>query len=132
MRIAIVILLLLTAFNVEGTDEKFFKALHQVETSGRVGAVLGDGGLARGPFQIHRAYWQDAIEFRPSIGGRYEDVERIDYAKQIVRAWMQRYCPRAVKAKDYEAMARAHNSGPNWRKKKHLTDAYWKKFKKHL
>lgn len=40
--------------------ESFWRALHQVETSGRTGAILGDGGKALGPLQIHRVYHADS------------------------------------------------------------------------
>jgi hypothetical protein len=28
-------------------------------------------------------------------------------------------------------MARCHNSGPDWKRKHHLTNSYWRKFQKN-
>ena len=75
--------------------DSFFRALHVVETGGRRGAILGDGGRALGPLQIHRAYWQDA-----RIGGRYEDCADLHYAKRVVSAYLQRYATAAWQAGD--------------------------------
>jgi len=118
---------------IRAQDETFFKALHQIETSGRIGNVIGDNGRSLGPFQISRPYWLDATEKRRDLRKQgYGSVARKDYAEQIVRLYFLRYERRAVLEKDYETLARLHNSGPNWRKKKHLTDRYWNKFKKEL
>ena len=72
----------------------------------------GDDGLSIGPFQICRAYWEDAVAFDPSIGGGYEDCRRRDYAARVVRAYMSRYVPEAWARGDLEVMARTHNGGP--------------------
>lgn len=85
----------------------FFKALHQVETSGRHGAILGDNGQALGPLQIHRAYWNDA-----GLAGRYEDCARLDYSIRVVDAYLRRFAPRAYAAGDCRILARVHNGGP--------------------
>lgn len=87
--------------------ESFFRALHVVETGGKRGAILGDGGRALGPLQIHRAYWQDA-----RIGGRYEDCADLHYAKRVVSAYLQRYATAAWQAGDVATLARIHNGGP--------------------
>ena len=50
-------------------------AIRRVETGGckNPANAVGDNGKAIGPFQIHRVYWQDAVEHDPSIGGTYAD-----------------------------------------------------------
>jgi len=132
MRILIIVLLLLFAYDANAQDERFFYALHQVETSGRTGAIYGDGGRSLGPYQISKAYWLDATHRSPKLRNQgYRSVTRVDYSKQVVRAWMQRYHPRAVRTKDYETMARAHNGGPKGHKKS-ATLKYWNSFRKFL
>lgn len=101
------------------------------ETSGRTGAILGDGGAARGPLQIHRAYWRDAVEHDRSIGGRYEDVQSLAYATRIVDAYMRRYARRAYAAGDYQTLARIHNGGPAGHRKA-ATLKYWAKVRRWL
>ena len=107
---------------------KILDALHQVETSGRLGPIKGDNGAALGPLQIHRAYHQDS-----GVAGPYERCADLDYAKSVVRAYMRRYATerrlgRAVTAQD---IARIHNGGPNgWKRKSTL--GYWAKVRKEL
>ena len=85
----------------------FFKALHQVETGRRFGAIVGDNGAALGPLQIHRAYWQDS-----RIGGTYEQCADLEFSKRVVTAYLKRYAPAAWAAGDVETLARVHNGGP--------------------
>lgn len=87
--------------------DSFFRALHIVETSGRTGAILGDGGKALGPLQIHKAYHVDA-----RIGGDYSRCEDLDYSKRVVTAYLKRYAPQAWAAGDVTTLARVHNGGP--------------------
>jgi len=84
----------------------FFRALHVVETSGRTGAILGDGGKALGPLQIHKAYHSDA-----RIGGDYSRCAELDYSRRVVTAYLQRYAPAAWAAGDVKTLARVHNGG---------------------
>jgi len=85
----------------------FFRALHVVETSGRTGLILGDGGRALGPLQIHRAYHADA-----RVGGDYSRCADLDYSRRVVTAYLQRYAPAAWAAGDVVTLARIHNGGP--------------------
>jgi hypothetical protein len=85
----------------------FFRALHIVETSGRTGAIIGDGGKALGPLQIHKGYHSDA-----RIGGDYSRCADLDYSKRVVTAYLQRYAPAAWAAGDVKTLARVHNGGP--------------------
>lgn len=101
------ILLALTATAHAAPPDSFFRALHVVETSGRTGAILGDGGKALGPLQIHRAYHADS-----RVAGDYSRVADLDYSKRVATAYLKRYAPEAWAAGDVETLARVHNGGP--------------------
>jgi len=105
-------------------------AIRRVETGGckNPANAVGDNGKAIGPFQIHRVYWQDAVEHDPSIGGTYADCKDEKYARKVVRAYMARYAPKG--ASD-EVFSRIHNGGPKGHKKA-ATKAYWAKVRKEM
>lgn len=109
------------------TVDNLLDAMYTVESNrGRV--LVGDEGKAIGPYQIWRAYWQDAVEFDKTIGGKYEDCMNKAYAEKIVRAYWKRYAPKGA---TIEQLARIHNGGPRG----HLnanTIKYWNKIKKEL
>ena len=86
---------------------QFTRAIHLVETSGRLGPTVGDGGRALGPLQIHRACWQDS-----RVGGRYEDVADLATATAVLRAYLTRYAPAALASEDWTTCARVWNGGP--------------------
>ena len=85
----------------------FFRALHVVETSGRTGPIIGDGGKALGPLQIHRAFHADS-----RVAGDYSRVADLDYSRRVVTAYLQRYAPKAFAAGDVGTLARVFNGGP--------------------
>lgn len=87
--------------------ESFWRALHLVETSGRHGPILGDNGRSLGPLQISRAYFSDS-----RVGGTYEQVVDLGFARKVVSAYLQRYAPKAWAAGDVVTLARIHNGGP--------------------
>ena len=87
--------------------ESFWRALHQVETSGRHGPILGDNGRSLGPLQISRAYFADS-----RVGGTYEQVVDLGFARRVATAYLKRYAPKAWAAGDVETLARVHNGGP--------------------
>jgi muramidase (phage lysozyme) len=110
-----------------------------VESSG-IDSAVGDGGKAIGPYQIHRAYWQDAVDHDPSIGGTYQNCFDPEYAEKVVRGYLDRYAPANA---TMEQLARIHNGGGGILKKKNSTKAkdkkawnnttkYWEKIKKEL
>jgi hypothetical protein len=101
------LLLALAATAQAAPPASFFRALNIVETSGRTGAILGDGGKALGPLQIHRSYHADA-----RVGGDYSRCADLDYSKRVVSAYLQRYAPQAWAAGDVTTLARIHNGGP--------------------
>lgn len=81
-------------------------AIAKVESNHKDSAV-GDNGAAIGRYQIHRAYWQDAVQYDPSIGGKYEDCTNPAYARRVVIAYMSRY----AKNWDVSTVAGIHNGG---------------------
>jgi soluble lytic murein transglycosylase-like protein len=109
------------------TIDRLLPALARVESKGDAKAV-GDGGAAIGIYQIHRCYWQDAVEFDKNLGGRYEDCFNPDYARRVVCAYLRRYAPNHA---TLEQLARVHNGGPNGHHKS-ATVKYWNKIKKEM
>jgi hypothetical protein len=128
--LALGMMLCVTASATE-IPERFFKALNYVETSGRSGAIKGDNGQALGPFQIHKAYWQDARTFDRYITGTYYDCANYSYAKTVVNAYLHCYGERFIQTGDLEALARIHNGGARGFQNRH-TEGYWKKVNREL
>jgi hypothetical protein len=87
--------------------DSFFRALHIVETSGKLGPTIGDQGRALGPLQIHKSYHADS-----RVAGDYSRCADLEYSKRVATAYLQRYAPQAWAAGDVEVLARVHNGGP--------------------
>ena len=115
----------------EAETVRLLAAIKQVESGGDCAAV-GDWECGQptaiGCYQIHWAYWADAVEYDQTIGGCYNDCFNEAYAERIVRAYMKRYAPKDATMKD---MARIHNGGPRGHKKL-ATLLYWAKVSKVL
>jgi hypothetical protein len=103
--------------------DSFWRAIHLVETSGRTGPILGDGGKALGPLQIHRAYHADS-----RVAGDYSRVADLEYSKRVATAYLKRHAPEAWNAGDVETLARVHNGGPRGHLKQ-ATKSYGAKVK---
>jgi hypothetical protein len=101
------LLLALAATAHAAPPASFFRALHIVETSGRTGPILGDGGKALGPLQIHKSYHTDS-----RVAGDYSRVSDLNYSVRVATAYLKRYAPAAWAAGDVETLARVHNGGP--------------------
>ena len=116
-----------TDFTLAGR-QKVLDAIRVDESGGEDpdSLIVGDDGKSLGPLQICHLYWQDALEFDPSIGGRYEDCRALRYAEKVVRAYMRRYIPEAWKETRAEVIARTHNGGPRGVKKRGTLE-YWEK-----
>jgi hypothetical protein len=87
--------------------------------------AVGDGGKALGPYQIHRVYWQDAVDRDPSLvanGQTYQNVRDAAYAERVILAYWSRYAP----SWDAQTLARIHNGGPKGHRKQ-ATLGYWGK-----
>jgi len=110
------------------TVDQLLDAMYTVESSrGRI--LVGDEGKAIGPYQIWKAYWQDAVEFDKTIGGEYKDCMNKAYAEKIVRAYWKRYSPKGA---TIEQLARIHNGGGPRGHLNPNTIKYWNKIKKEL
>ena len=111
--------------------DSFWRALHAVESGGKLGAIRGDRGAALGPLQIHRGYWQDS-----GVKGSYSQCAELAYSRAVVSAYMQRKAPLAWAAGDCRTLAMVHNGGPQALKakgqKKANLETYWRKIQKHL
>jgi hypothetical protein len=107
--------------------ESFWRALHQVESSGRTsGLILGDGGKSRGPLQISRAYHKDS-----RVPGAYERVDDLAYSRRVATAYFKRYAPQAYLNADLETLARIHNGGLHGMLNP-KTKAYWYKVRRAM
>jgi hypothetical protein len=102
----IALLLALPAYSAP--PESFWRALHHVETSGRLGPIKGDNGAALGPLQIHRAYWKDS-----GVPGTYSQCADLAYSRRVVTAYLRRYARNAWERGDAFSLARVHNGGPS-------------------
>ena len=128
LTLSVTVLALTTGTEAATTNKELIDAIHMVETSGRLGAIRGDGGAALGPLQIHRGCWQDA-----NLPGRYEDCADLAYSKRVWAAYMARYATKRRLGRPVtdEDRARIWNGGPNGYKKT-ATIKYWAKVKKEL
>ena len=104
----------------------FIKAIHQVETSGRYGAIKGDKGKALGPLQIHHSYWKDS-----KVKGIYSNCTNYNYSVAVMTGYLNRYGSNFIARGDWESLARIHNGGPSGHKRK-STIPYLTKFRKHF
>jgi soluble lytic murein transglycosylase-like protein len=103
------------------------KAIMQVESGGDPYAV-GDGGKARGPYQIHRGYWADGTRLL-GVTWPYEQARDPVQALAVVRAYTMHYARVHRQPWTPETIARIHNGGPTgWRKA--ATLEYWGKVEK--
>ncbi len=66
------------------------------------------GELARGPYNIHYKYWQDA----KMPDGTWSDCDKKEYSDRVVVKYMERYCPAAFRNKDFHHASRVHLLGP--------------------
>ncbi len=83
----------LNAFEQAMELHRVLEAICQVESNCDSNAI-GDAGDAIGPFQIHQAYWYDAVEFSSDpylTTGEYHDCFNYEYAYLIVLEYMNRY-----------------------------------------
>jgi hypothetical protein len=91
--------------------ESFWRALHQVESGGRHGRILGDyvngQPQALGPLQLHRGFHRDS-----NVPGPFERVADLSYARRVATAYYRRYAPEAWERGDVVVLARIHNGGP--------------------
>lgn len=124
---ALIVTVITSTTRATPPSDGLLNAIANVESNNNPNAI-GDAGKAIGIYQIHRPYWQDAVDHDPSIGGEYKDCFNPEYARRVVIAYMDRYAP--PNASD-EILARIHNGGPRGHKKS-ATLKYWSKVKKKM
>ena len=130
--VLIYLVLFTSAFKAQAQlDYKFLHAINMVETGGQQGKILGDDGRALGGYQIHKAYWQDAVSFDKTIKGKYSDLTNQAYSEKVMNAYMRRYAPKALASHDYQTLARIHNGGVSGATNPN-TLKYWFKVNKYL
>lgn len=105
-----------------------------VVESNRDDSAIGDGGRARGRYQILRAYVEDANRIA-GTSFSHKDAHDPDKARQIVRIYLNHYgrvyARKTGLEPSCEVLCRIHNGGPSgWRKK--ATLRYWKRCRKLL
>lgn len=114
---------------------RILDAVRMVESGGNDRCPDGDGGLAIGPYQIHRRYWEDAVAFEPDLGPArgfaYDDCRRREYAERVIEAYMRRHVPQAWERGDAEIIARTHNGGPQGARRD-ATLGYWSRVRRRL
>ena len=92
--------------------ERLLDAIAQVESRNNSRAV-GDGGHARGMYQLHRTYWQDGTRIL-RVRWDYNLAFKPEKSRRVVKAYLLHY----GKGKSLMDMARIHNGGPNGYKKR--------------
>jgi len=106
---------------------RLFAAIKIVETGHRTSNYpVGDQGRSHGGYQIQYGYWKDA-----GVKGRYEQVDDLRYSKQVMLAYWQKYCPKALARGDFEVLARTHNGGPGGPRNP-KTLPYWRRVQRQL
>lgn len=106
--------------------EDFAHAINQVETGGKSGYILGDKGHSLGPMQIQENYFLDS-----QTKGHYLQCTNYNFSCVVVKNYLKRFNPEALKKKDWETCARIHNGGPKGASDPH-TIIYWRRVKKFL
>ncbi|MFA6244467.1 MAG: hypothetical protein WC655_26225 [Candidatus Hydrogenedentales bacterium] len=105
--------------------EQTLDAIRLVESSGGRDTRDGDSGRAVGPYQIHRAYWQDGTRFL-GVHWPYRDARDPARARQVVRAYVVHYQRAGGYPATPEVWAETHNGGPRG-PEKDSTTVYWRK-----
>jgi hypothetical protein len=96
------ILLALAVSAHAAPPDSFWRALHLVETSGRHGPIVGDGGKALGPLQIHRGYHADSRVPVTTRGSRVSPT-RSASRRPIFSGTLPRLGPRAISSPSPES-----------------------------
>lgn len=129
-KIILIFSFFLVTFNGISRDlkdfDRFYSIISKLESNNNPKAI-GDNGLAIGIAQIHKNYFIDAQKYDKNlINNSYLDCFRVDISKKIVYAYLLKYS----KTNDFEEWCRLHNSGPDWKNKRELTNKYYQKFLK--
>ena len=121
----------------QGADfEKFVSALGKVESGGNPKAY-NKAEDAKGIFQIRKAYFADAVEFSPGLRKyKHDDCFDPAIAREIIKAYFNRYGKKDLQTLNFEGLAKLHNGGPGFKNKtgqaKKNLDIYAGKINKEL
>ena len=133
MRILLTLFLFLAvfAFGIHAADANLINALIQTESSGRDN-VVGDGGAAIGPLQIHAGVVTDVNRIYKTKY-THKDMYVRENAIDVCTKYLTYYGSekRLGRPPTNEDLARIWNGGPNGYKKK-ATAKYWIRVQKHL
>tara|TARA_R100001510_G_C7550934_1_gene134773 strand:- start:85 stop:462 length:378 start_codon:yes stop_codon:yes gene_type:complete len=106
--------------------------LAMVESSGNPHVRDGDGGLAKGMYQIHKSYLTD-VNYIFGNNYTHEQMKDRRTAELVVvkylHYWGYRYEFNTGLKPTIEDYCRMHNGGCHFYKKRHKTDNYWNKCK---
>lgn len=127
------------------TLDQALEAVRHVETGGCPDGgrgARGDGGAALGPWQIHKAFHQDASERDRTLDSYQRCLMEVDYSRRVVKAYWRRYAraayDRLASGKgtilDLERVSRLHNGGPRAHhpERRKYTDRYWEKVRRYV
>ena len=103
----------------------FVAAIHQVETKGRFGHIVGKAN-EYGPLQITYKCWKDS-----GIKGKFDDCFEYDYSVIVLKSYLNKYGSSYIKDENWGALARIWNGGPDGCKKRETLE-YAKKVLKIL
>ena len=130
MKLTTILLFASTSVAMAELPAKFIRAVHLVESGGKHGLILGDYDSKTkqyrsiGPLQIQRSYFVDS-----RIKGDWGQCTNLSFSIKVMEGYFTRYCPKALKDKNLQILAKTHNgglNGPNNPK----TKIYWLKIKK--
>jgi hypothetical protein len=116
-----------------GEFDTFMQAMRLVETGGepdggRGSVTWAQNGLSHiGPLQVGLACWKDAR----MATGTWADCHDLAYATEVAVAYWTRYCPEALRAGDWETLARTWYGGPRGARRT-STLVYWGKVRAML
>jgi hypothetical protein len=116
-----------------GELRDLYDAIYAEETASGKNLRDGDGGKSRGPYQIQRVHWTDSgLGEKGEMGLPYEPFCRNKMVSECeMYGYWRRRCPAALRARDYETLARYHNGGPELWCSANAGD-YWRRVKEHL
>lgn len=100
----------------------FYRAIAQVETRNNDRAV-GDGGRARGRYQIHAGYWRDGCRYGGVSWPYRPGVYNAARCRRVMAWYWQSHG-----ARSNQVRARMHNGGPGGVRSP-ATARYWKRVK---
>jgi hypothetical protein len=114
--------------------DRLLDAIKQVESGGNNKAV-GDGGKARGGYQLWYSFYTDG---KPGVVREYGECPSYEvtaasdvWARRVIISWWRRYASEALARGDFETLARRFNGGPRGERVA-ATEKYWVKVRREM